>query len=137
MVNENAALLEILLLQHKKVLSVLRFYPAVLAAAVWLLACAASGWADGVEPAIGEVRAQVTRILDREGYIGSFRNGQELQRGISAYLWDHRYWLQKTDFHNSRQLDALLCLLIKQGQPGFESYAENRTFMGSCQQLVK
>lgn len=83
-----------------------------------------------------KLRQQIKQILDREGYVGRYRNGQGLQRGISAYLWDHRHWLKKTNFHNSRQQEALLCLLISRGYPGFEQYAGKPSFMKNCRQLV-
>ena len=83
------------------------------------------------------LRQQIKQILDREGYIGRYRNGQELQRGISAYLWDYRHWLKSSNFHNSKKLEVLACLMIKRGYPGFETYAESQSFMKTCQQLVK
>lgn len=83
------------------------------------------------------LRQQIKQILDREGYIGRYRNGQDLQRGISAYLWDYRHWLKNSNFHNSRTMEVLACLMIKRGYPGFETYAENQSFMKACQQLVK
>ena len=70
------------------------------------------------------VREPVSQILHREGYLGQYPNGQGLQRGLSAYLWDNRSWLKMVDFHNSRKLDAVVCLLDKKGYPGFAGYLE-------------
>lgn len=93
----------------------------------------------GGEPGVraGELRKQVRHVLDREGYIGRYSHGQELQRGISAYLWDHRSWLKRSDFHNSRQMEAMVCLLVKRGYAGFERYAGNQSSMENCRRLVK
>ena len=89
------------------------------------------------EPLDGQVRGQVRQVLDREGYIGKYLNGQELKRGVSAYLWDHRQSLRKSDFHSSVQVDVLICLLIERGYPGFEQCAENQVFMKRCRSLIK
>lgn len=66
-----------------------------------------------------------------------FENGQDLQRGVSAYLWDNRQWLQQVDFHNARQIDVLVCLMIKKGFGGFVNYAENKDFISWCEKMIK
>lgn len=85
----------------------------------------------------GELTARVRQALDREGYLGSFRNGQDLQRGLSAYLWDNRNWLQKVDFHNLRSFDVAVCLLQKKGYAGFDDYLKNELVINWCNSLVR
>lgn len=84
-----------------------------------------------------EIRTRMQQVLQRDGYIGKYRNGQDLQRGMSAYLWDHRHELKTVEFHNSRQVDVLLCLLIKKGYAGFEQCLNDRAFMNRCSAVLK
>jgi hypothetical protein len=77
------------------------------------------------------------QALDKEGYIGQFRNGQDLQRGVSAYLWDNRSWFQTIDFHNSRKFDAVVCLLQKKGYAGFDVYLKSELVKNWCNSLVQ
>ena len=83
------------------------------------------------------LRQTLYTTLEREGYIGKFYAGVELQRAISAYLWDNRVWLTHTDFNNARQVDVLVCMLVKKGYGGFEEYAGNQSFMQWCDDMVK
>jgi len=88
-----------------------------------------------IEP---ELQGKLMGTLEREGYIGSFyAAGIELQRGISAYLWDNRSRLKTVDFHNARDVDALVCLLMKKGYKGYDDYADNEEFMTWCNTLVE
>jgi hypothetical protein len=84
----------------------------------------------------GSLRYSLQEYLDGEGYMGDFHNGQDLQRGISAYLWDNRDWLTSSDFHNSRKVDALVCLLDKKGYPGFDAYLDAEVIKNWCDKLV-
>ena len=88
---------------------------------------AAAGSVSAGDPVTSEqwLRGRVSQVLHREGYLGQYPNGQGLQRGLSAYLWDNRSWLKMVDFHNSRKLDAVVCLLDKKGYPGFADYLES------------
>lgn len=85
----------------------------------------------------GEIRVRLEQVLRSEGYIGQYRNGQDLQRGMSAYLWDHRQELKTVEFHNSRQVDVLVCLLLKKGFAGFEQCITNRAFMNRCSAILR
>lgn len=87
-------------------------------------------------PSAVELQSAVRKFLEREGYMGSFNHGQDLQRGISAYLWDNRNWLTTVDFHNSRKLDAVICLLDKKGYPGFAPHLSNDVSKNWCNKLV-
>ena len=84
-----------------------------------------------------DVRKRVTQVMEQEGYLGQFANGQHLQRAISAYLWDQRLWLQRVDFSRAAEVDVLVCLLIKRGYAGFDDCAENRNFMLRCQDYLR
>jgi len=84
-----------------------------------------------------KLRQTLTHTLEREGYIGTFYAGIGLQRGISAYLWDNRSWLVRTDFSNARQVDVLVCLLTKKGYDGFQSYIADQSFEHWCETMVK
>lgn len=84
-----------------------------------------------------EVREAIIQNLVKEGYMAHFSNGQDVQRGVSAYLWDNRQQLKEVDFHNARQADVLVCLMIKKGYGGFESYAEDQSFMDWCKKMVE
>ncbi len=85
----------------------------------------------------GMLRHRLQQALNREGYIGSFPNGQELQRGVSAYLWDNRNWLQSVDFHSTRQLDVTACLLHKKGYLGFSAQLKGANGGNWCDNLVR
>jgi hypothetical protein len=114
------------------------FSGLLLAAGLCLLAPAVWAGAPEGHPQSLEQDLQQTlyTTLEREGYIGTFYAGVELQRGISAYLWDNRVWLVNTDFNNARQVDVLVCLLVKKGYGGFQEYAENQSFMNWCGDMV-
>lgn len=83
-----------------------------------------------------DMRNRLIQNLDSEGYMARFKNGQDLKRGISAYLWDNRQWLKNVDFHNSKQIDVLVCLMIKKGYGNFADYAGERSFMAWCEGMV-
>jgi hypothetical protein len=85
----------------------------------------------------GELRETLVRTLEREGYVGKFRNGQDLQRGLSAYLWDNRNWLHVIDFNHSRQVDVVVCLLHKKGYPGFADYLNSEIVKNWCDNIVQ
>jgi len=89
------------------------------------------------ESQAGDLRELLQHALSREGFIGSYQNGQDLQRGISAYLWDNRNWLQRIDFHNARQIDAVVCLLDKKGYPGFAASLKSEVSRSWCDNLVR
>jgi len=84
----------------------------------------------------GDMRSALQQHLDDEGYLCAFPNGQGLQRGISAYLWDNRSWLKMTDFHNSRKIDVVVCLMYKKGYPGFDAYMANADDNNWCERIV-
>jgi len=111
----------------------------LLAAGLCLVASAVRAGAPAGHPLSVEqnLRQTLYNTLEREGYIGSFPAGVELQRGISAYLWDNRQWLVKTDFSNARQVDVLVCVLVKKGYGGFQDYAANQSFMTWCGDRVR
>ncbi len=89
------------------------------------------------ENSAAEWRATVMKHLDREGYLGDFRNGQGLQRGISAYLWDNRHALETLEIPRQQEFDALICLLFKKGYPGFETLVKNPDFHRRCEKTTK
>ena len=85
----------------------------------------------------GGLRYALQDHLAEDGYMGKFYNGQDLQRGISAYLWDNRSWLKNVDFHNSRNVDAVICLLHKKGYPGFDGYLSSEVVSTWCNQIAQ
>lgn len=89
------------------------------------------------ENSAGNIRESMRKILAREGYIGKFANGQEMQRGVSAYLWDNRTQLGNSKFHRSKDVDAALCLMLSKGYPGLKTCADNKNFTDWCRQIVK
>lgn len=104
---------------------------------LFLMAFSVSFAVAGPSQVDGNIRERVTQVLEREGYLAHFSNGQDLQRGVSAYLWDHRQSLKSVDFHNAVQVDVLVCLLINKGYPGFNKCIENKAFMGRCQGFLR
>ena len=36
-----------------------------------------------------------------------------------------------------RQIDVIICLMMKKGYPGFDSCAENKNFQAWCNQVIK
>lgn len=84
-----------------------------------------------------QTRTLLTACLKQEGYLGDYPHGQDLQRGISAYLWDHRHWLVATDFHRSRDTETLICLLSAKGYPQFSDRVKDRSLRSWCEQTVK
>ncbi len=82
-------------------------------------------------------RQTVISHLDREGYLGTFRNGQGLQRAIAAYLWDHRNELRVEQISRAGQHDAAICLLMKKGYPGFDAFAKEDGFHRRCEKMTK
>ncbi len=84
-----------------------------------------------------EVREAIIQNLAAEGYMARFPNGQDVQRGVSAYLWDSRQWLKEVRFNNARQVDVLVCLMIKKGYGGFAYYEENQSFIDWCGKMVE
>jgi hypothetical protein len=85
----------------------------------------------------GDLRYALQDYLADQGYMGKFYNGQDLQRGIAAYLWDNRSWLKNVDFHNSRNVDAVICLLHKKSYPGFDGYLNSEVVSNWCNQTVQ
>lgn len=84
-----------------------------------------------------QTRSFLATCLKQEGYLGDYPHGQGLQRGMSAYLWDHRHWLINTDFHRSRDAEALICLLHAKGYPQFAEQLKNEHFRAWCELTVK
>jgi|LGVF01.2.fsa_nt_gb hypothetical protein len=112
--------------------------PALLAALLLLMLTqnAFAGAPEGHPESLdSSLRYILQQRLDGEGYMGDFRYGQDLARGISAYLWDNRQWLTSTDFHNARQVDVLVCLMIKKGYSEFDEYAAD--IKDWCNQTIK
>lgn len=114
----------------------LKLYLCLLLICLGLLAQPKPAIADDAAAVEKSLRQSIAQVLGRVGYLGRYANGQELQRGISAYLWDNRNWLKTTDFHSLRQLDAVVCLLHKKGYPGFENHLETPAVRNFCRQLV-
>ena len=112
------------------------FLPCLLVLLLFVSLANAGGPVGHPETLEGDLHYKLQSYFDREGYLGRFPNGQDLQRGISAYLWDNRLWLKSVDFHRSRKVDAVVCLLHKKGYPGFESYFESRVFENWCSEIV-
>jgi len=106
-----------------------------------LLVCSLIGWfalpATATDNNPQQTAALLATCLKQEGYLGNYPHGQELQRGISAYLWDHRHWLVDTDFHRSRDTETLICLLHAKGYPQFSDRIRDRYLSGWCEQKVK
>ena len=110
--------------------------PVLLAALLLLTQNAFAGAPEGHPESLdSNVRYILQQRLDDKGYMGDFRSGEDLARGISAYLWDNRHWLTSTDFHNARQVDVLICLMKKKGYPEFNEYAAE--IKDWCNQTVK
>jgi len=106
--------------------------------ALFLVAVASAGGPAGHPQTLeSDLYYGIQDYFYQEGYLGEYKNGQGFQRGVSAYLWDNRHWFEKVDFHNYRNVDAVVCLLHKKGYPGFESYVDNPVFSQWCEQLVK
>ncbi len=84
----------------------------------------------------GTLRNVLQENLNGSSYMGSYPDGRDLERGISAYLWDNRNWLRSTDFPKSRTVDALICLMNRQGYPGFETYMDNESLRNWCDKIV-
>ena len=98
------------------------------------LVCAPAVWS-AANPK--ELRATLQRHLEHQGYLGRFPHGQGLQRGISAYLWDHRHELALDQITRRQQQDAVFCLLVKKGYPGLETLAADGDFVRTCRILTK
>ena len=99
--------------------------------------CSAAGSEPPRAASAEKLSVRLQRILEREGYIGQFRNGQQLQRGVSAYLWDNRRMLKQTDFHAAKQVDVLVCLLLDKGYDNFAEYGDNKPFTDWCGKMIK
>jgi hypothetical protein len=90
-----------------------------------------------LESVDAEIRDSIIQNLASEGYMARFPNGQDVKRGVSAYLWDHRKALKNVEFHNSRQLDVLICIMIQKGYGNFPDYDTDQTFLSWCGQMLK
>ena len=88
------------------------------------------------ELSAGEIRSRLQQNFEREGYLGQFRNGQQLQRAVSAYLWDNRQKLKIFDFHNAKQIEVVICLMIDKGYGNLEEYSSDRTFVTWCGKML-
>ena len=84
-----------------------------------------------------ELRNTLSRHLDREGYLGRFPNGQDLDRAVSAYLWDHRHELRSVDFPHQQKYEVLICLLLAKGYAGFSRQAAAEDFNRWCGKMTK
>lgn len=110
---------------------------------VWrgLLACSLVGWlalpVAAADNNLQQTASLLATCLKQEGYLGHYPHGQDLQRGVSAYLWDHRHWLVDTDFHRSRDSETLICLLHAKGYPQFSERMEEKRFRDWCERTVK
>lgn len=80
------------------------------------------------------LRTIVEERLDAEGYMGHYYR-DALRRGISAYLWDNRHRLTSVDFPKARQVDVLVCLMMKKGYSEFDKYASE--IKEWCSQIIK
>ncbi len=114
-------------------MKIYRFIVTVLG--IFLLTAAAVP-ADAESPAV-ELRRTISRHLDREGYLGRFPNGQDFDRAVSAYLWDHRTELRTIDFPHQQKHEVLICLLLAKGYPGFDRQAASKDFRRWCEKMTK
>ncbi len=96
----------------------------------------AGGPVGHVETIEGGLRLQLTRLLDAEGYLGKFRNGQHFSRAASAYLWDNRSALKQVDFHDELKIDVLTCLMQSRGYPGLDKYTDSQSFKQFCTEVL-
>jgi hypothetical protein len=105
----------------------------VLLSSQLVLSAGPAGHLDTIE---GELRDVLQENLNRRGYMGNYPDGRDLERGISAYLWDNRNWLKSTDFSKPRNVDALICLMHRQGFPDLETYMDNERLKNWCVEVV-
>jgi hypothetical protein len=112
----------------------------VLASLVLVLLSSPMVFSGGPAGHLGTIEGKLRNVLEKNlnlsGYMGSFPEGRDLERGISAYMWDNRHWLKSTEFPRPRTVDALLCLMHRQGYPDLESYMDNERLRNWCDEVV-
>ena len=119
----------------KKIIQKIYWVPALLLALLLLTQNAFAGAPEGHPESLdSNLRHIVEQRLDDRGYMGDFRYGNSLARGISAYLWDNRQWLANMDFSDARQADVMVCLMTKQGYSEFDEYAD--AIKDWCNQII-
>ena len=111
-----------------------RLFPACLLLAVMIWALPVLTYADFSS---SEGQMLLRKQLKQEGYLGSFSAGQDLRRGISAYLWDNRNWFRVSDFHVSLNADAVGCLFYKKGYRGFSAEQFSSFSAAWCEKNVR
>lgn len=79
-----------------------------------------------------EVKRQIERALYTEGYY----NFEKKQR-ISAYLWDNKRMLVTTDIPKYREVDLVICIMVRKGHEGFEKFITSKDFSKWCTMHLK
>jgi len=81
------------------------------------------------------LRHILVKRLNQEGYMGQSGNNMDLSRGIADYLRDNRQLLANLDFPRARQVDVLVCLMVKKGYSEFTEYTTE--IKEWCSQIIK
>lgn len=88
----------------------------------------------------GQMQMNLSFALRDQGYDYTGEYSDELisrRQCISAFLWDNRDWLVDTDFPESRNVDAVICILHKMGYPEFDRYLYTDVVIDWCNQTVE
>jgi len=113
-------------------------YPLPLLLAVLLLlaqpafAEAPAGHPESIDRGLRHI---LVKRLNQEGYMGQSGNNMDLSRGIADYLRDNRQLLANLDFPRARQVDVLVCLMVKKGYSEFTEYTTE--IKEWCSQIIK
>ena len=92
---------------------------------------------EGALPSIeGSLKSALIEVLDRAGYMASSWTRKDLERGLSAFLWDNRRMLSGMEIPDERQVDLAVCLMLKRGEHGFDQYAGSTGFTNWCQSVT-
>ena len=62
---------------------------------------------------------------------------RDIEKCISAYLWDNRQMLLTTDIAKQRQVDLVICILTKKGSAHFSRYARPSYYSGWCEEQLR
>ena len=79
-----------------------------------------------------DIKRSLENSLHSAGY-----DCKDIEKNISAYLWDNRQMLLTTDIAKQRQVDLVICILINKGNAHFSRYSRPSDFSAWCnEQLI-
>ncbi|MCP4672424.1 MAG: hypothetical protein GY857_14095 [Desulfobacula sp.] len=80
---------------------------------------APAGHLSSLEPHLSNI---LQKRLQYFNYLQQIDNEHEFSLAISAFLWDNRSKLAYIKFSKAREVDAVVCLMIRKGYSEFDEY---------------